>query len=59
MVDPQLFKGLIFYFEIKLQGEDAHDTFNDMIINHGGKVLKKLEKRVTHLVWSGGNIKTL
>jgi hypothetical protein len=59
-VDPNLFKGLYFCFDILLNGEDGSTSFINMVTPYGGKVIKKLtDKKLTHLVWSRGNIKTL
>ena len=58
--DPNLFKGLYFYFEILLNGKDGSTSFIEMVVNHGGKVLRALNnKKITHLVWSRGHLKTL
>ena len=55
----ELFKGLTFFLEIFHNGQSQHSFFEKAIIDHGGKVSRRLGKHVTHLVWSDGRTKTL
>jgi hypothetical protein len=57
--DKFLFKNLVFYFEILHDGKTIDGYFKNRALEFGGRVLNKLVKTVTHLVWSGGTQKTL
>jgi len=50
---------LTFYLEIFNNGKPADSFFEKAIVDHGGKVSRRLSKHVTHLVWSEGRTKTL
>ena len=54
-----LFKGLAFYLEIQNNGEPANHFFEKAVVDHGGKISRRLGKHVTHLVWSEGRTRTL
>jgi len=57
--NPDLFRGMVFYLEIFTEGEAADSFFQKAVMNHGGKLSRRLGKHVTHLVWSQGRAKTL
>ena len=57
--NPNLFAGKVFYLEIFFDGKVAHEYFEKLIREHGGKLSRRLGKHVTHLVWSEGRKKTL
>ena len=49
--DPNLFKGLVFYLDITHDGNSKHTSFKTSIEELGGKIAKRLDKNVTHLIW--------
>lgn len=57
--DKTLFKNLIFYFEILHDGKSIDGYFKNKALELGGRVIERMGKTVTHLVWSQGNTKTL
>lgn len=57
--NESLFASMTFYLEIYHKGENKNAIFESSIVEHGGKVSKRMGKNVTHLIWSGGKLKTL
>ena len=57
--DLELFKGKTFYLDIYTNGNSADTFFYNSVLNHGGKISRRLGRHVTHLVWSEGRPKTI
>ena len=57
--NPELFKGLVFFLEIYTNGQLADSFFSNTVVDHGGKISRRMGKHITHLVWSEGRHKTL
>jgi hypothetical protein len=57
--DKQLFKNLVFYFEILHEGKPIGEYFKNKVLEFGGRLVEKLSKNVTHVVWGDGKPKTL
>ena len=57
--DPELFKGLNFFLDIAYEGNSLNHHFAKRIESLCGKVSKRIDKNVTHLVWGGGKLETL
>lgn len=57
--DKTLFKNLVFYFEILHDGKSIDGYFKNKALELGGRVIERLGKTVTHVVWSQGKTKTL
>ena len=51
-MNPELFKGMVFYLEIFSDGNPMDDAFKSKIEGLGGKLSKRINEKVTHLVWS-------
>ena len=54
-----MLKGLVFFLDINHDGNSMNATFTTKIEELGGKISKRLDKQVTHLVWGQGKIDTL
>ena len=50
---------MVFYLEIFSDGNPMDDAFKSKIEGLGGKLSKRINEKVTHLVWSNGTDKTL
>ena len=50
--DKNLFKNLVFCFEILHDGKSIDGYFKSKALELGGRVIERLTKTVTHLVWS-------
>ena len=57
--DPNLFQGLVFYLDITHDGNSKHTSFMTSIEELGGKISRRLDKNVTHLIWQEGSIDTI
>jgi hypothetical protein len=58
--DPQLFKDLVFHFDV--QGEDGEkiESFKEIVLQYKGKVAARCgDKKITHIVWCNGAEKSL
>ena len=58
-LNSELFKGLTFHLEIYTNGMSADTFFKKTVLEHGGKISRRLGNHVTHLVWSEGRTKTI
>ena len=52
--DRTLFKNLTFFFEILHDGKSIDGYFKTKTLELGGRVIERLTKNATHLVWSQG-----
>ena len=50
---------MVFFLEIFSDGKPMDDAFKSKIESLGGKLAKRINEKVTHLVWSQGTDKTL
>ena len=58
--NKELFKGLIFYLDVaNEEGRSLNEYYAQRISSLGGKVSKRVDKNVTHVVWSHGKMDTL
>lgn len=57
--DRQLFKSLVFRFEVMHDGKSIDEHWRNKVVEFGGRVSDVLGKHVTHLVWSNGKPKTI
>lgn len=57
--DRSLFKDLVFYLDVYTNGESAESYFAASILEHGGKISRRLGKHITHMLWSQGREKVL
>ena len=58
--NKELFKSLTFYLDIaNEEGKSLNEYFAQRIASLGGKVSKRVDKNVTHVVWSHGKMETL
>ena len=49
----------MFYLDIVNEGNSINEAFALKIETFGGKVSKRIDKHVTHVVWSYGKLETL
>ena len=57
--DRQLFKNLVIHCEILHDGKPIDEYFKNKVVEFGGRLVDRLYKNVTHLIWSNGKPKTL
>ena len=55
----ELLKSLTFYLEIRLDGQPQEEAFQETIEQLGGRVLKRLQNTVSHVIWVNGRLQTL
>ena len=59
-VDRELFKDLVFHFDVLMEDGQKVDSFKEIVIKYKGKVAQRFwDKKITHIVWCNGGEKSL